>query len=161
MRLRKIGKPLSFVPAVLVMCMIFYFSAQTGEESSRVSLKVSRYLVGSTDKYFAFGMDSERLEEIVGLIHTAVRKLGHVTEYFVLAVTVSFPLYVYGLKRKRLFLSVGGFCTAFAALDEFHQSFVADRGPSVRDVGVDCIGILIGMILVGIVCRIKQGKHSG
>ena len=45
----------------------------------------------------------------------------------------------------------GGFCVAFACGDEYHQSMVAGRGPSSRDVMIDSIGVLFGVILVRIV----------
>ena len=45
---------------------------------------------------------------------------------------------------------------ACACLDDYHQSFVAGRGPSSRDVMIDSIGILAGVILVRIVCFIGR-----
>ena len=75
------------------------------------------------------------------------------TEYFILAVCISFPLYVYGLRGFWLFLFAGLFCVAFACTDEFHQSFVAGRGPSKKDVAIDSAGALFGIILVQIFCH--------
>lgn len=34
-------------------------------------------------------------------------------------------------------------CVGFAGLDEYHQSFVDSRTPSVKDVGIDSIGAMI------------------
>ena len=90
------------------------------------------------------------------MFHPYVRKLAHITEYFLLAVCVSFPLYVYRLRGIALTIIAGGFCVACACLDEYHQSFVAGRGPSKRDVMIDSIGILAGVILVRIVCFIGR-----
>ena len=85
-------------------------------------------------------------------IHHTVRKIAHVTEYFLLAISVSFPLYVYGVRGIWLPLLAGFLCVGFAGLDEYHQSFVAGRGPSVRDVGIDSIGIFIGILMVQFFC---------
>ena len=74
------------------------------------------------------------------------------TEYFLLAVAISFPLYVYRIRGIWLFLLAGIFCVGFAGLDEYHQSFVGGRGPSVRDVCIDSSGALIGIILVQLFC---------
>ena len=126
--LRFVLKPLSFVPAIFVMYMIFRLSAQDGVTSSQLSLKVSHKIVVTSEE-----------------------RLGHVTEYFILAVSVAFPLYVYGLRGIPLMLVAGLFCVGFAAFDEYHQSFVKGRGPSKRDVAIDSIGIFIGIILVRIV----------
>jgi hypothetical protein len=73
------------------------------------------------------------------------------TEYFLLAVAVSFPLYVYGLRGLLLMFVAGIFCVAFACGDEYHQSYVVGRGPSVRDVAIDSFGVFWGIVLVRIV----------
>ena len=39
-------------------------------------------------------------------------------------------------------------CALFAASDEFHQSFVKTRTPSVRDVLLDVTGALLGLLIV-------------
>lgn len=100
---------------------------------------------------FGTGWSSAQLASYVEYFHPYVRKLAHVTEYFLLAICVSFPLYVYRLRGLALTLLAGGFCVACACLDEYHQSFVAGRGPSQRDVLIDSLGILVGVILVRII----------
>ncbi len=67
------------------------------------------------------------------------------TEYFALAVAVSFPLYVYGLHGILLMLVAGLICVGFACGDEYHQSFVAGRSPSVKDVCIDSVGVFLGI----------------
>ncbi len=130
------------------MLMIFRFSSQTGEESSELSARVSRYVVSGTERCFGITFTDEQMRHAVERIHSYVRKLAHVTEYFILAVTVAFPLYVYGIRGIWLILLAGAVCIGYAGLDEYHQSFVAGRGPSVRDVAIDSVGVLIGIILV-------------
>ena len=51
-----------------------------------------------------------------------------------------------------LMLLAGFVCVGFAGLDEYHQSFVEARGPSVRDVGIDSCGAMIGILLVQAFC---------
>ena len=149
--LRYVLKPLSFVPAIFVMYMIFHLSAQDGVTSSQLSFKVSRKIVTTADRILELDFTDEQIKRCSDRIHNYVRKLGHITEYFVLAVSVSFPLYVYRVRGFALMLVAGLFCVAFAGLDEFHQSFVAGRGPSKKDVAIDSIGIFAGIILVRIV----------
>lgn len=144
-------KPLSFVPAIFVMYMIFRLSAQDGVTSSQLSLKVSLKIVVTADKLLKKDFSEEQIERYVKKIHYYVRKLGHITEYFILAVSVAFPLYVYGIRGIPLMLVAGLFCVGFAAFDEYHQSFVTGRGASKRDVAIDSIGIFIGIVLVRIV----------
>ena len=149
-------KPLSFVPAILVMVMIFHFSGQNGTDSSSLSRYVSEKVVVAADRILDKDWSAEQMEAYAQKIEYYVRKTAHVTEYFILAACVAFPLYVYGLRGIALILFAGAICVAYAGLDEYHQSFVVGRTAAVRDVLIDSIGILPGILLtmfVGFVGR--------
>lgn len=144
-------KPLSFVPAVVVMYMITSFSAQDGVTSSQISGQVSDGIVAVINEKLNLGFSDGQVAEISGKIEYYVRKMAHVTEYFLLAVSVAFPLYVYGLRGIPLLLVAGIFCVSFAGLDEYHQSFVAGRSPSKKDVLIDSIGVVLGITVTRII----------
>ena len=145
-------KPLSFLPAILILYVIFMFSAQDGHDSGQLSHEISRQVVTIGSKVMGKDLSHEQIKHYTDKIHMPIRKLAHMTEYFFLAVAVAFPLYVYGLRGFPLLLVAGIFCVGAAALDEYHQSFVANRGPSVRDVLIDSVGVFFGIIVVRIVC---------
>ena len=128
-------KPFSFIPAILMMSMIFSFSSQNGTESSQLSEKVARGIFITIDHVMDRGWDDEKIQELADEYQYPVRKLAHMTEYCLLAICVSLPLYVYGLRGFALTFLAGILCVAFAASDEFHQTMVANRGPSVL---LDC-----------------------
>lgn len=144
-------KPLSFLPALMMMYMIYSFSAQPGEVSSQLSYKVSYKIVDTVDYIFDGGHEDWQISQWAEKINFITRKLAHMAEYFALAIAVSFPLYVYGLHGFLLMLVAGVVCVGFACGDEYHQSFIAGRGPSVKDVCIDSFGIFWGIILVRIV----------
>lgn len=148
--LRYLLKPLSFLPAIFVMYMIYSFSAQDGAASAGLSHKVSVWLVETGNKILNKNLSTAQILAHADQIHFYVRKLGHITEYFILAVSIAFPLYVYRIRGIWLLLLAGAFCVGFAGLDEYHQSFVAGRGPSARDVAIDSIGIFAGILLTQI-----------
>ena len=145
-------KPLSFLPAILMMLVIYSFSSQTGEVSGELSYKISYQIVETKNEILGTNKSYEELDAEADSIHYYVRKAAHMTEYFALAVAVSFPLYVYGVRGIWLVLLAGVICVGFAGMDEYHQSFVANRGPSVKDVGIDSIGAGIGILLVQAFC---------
>ena len=149
--IRTLLKPLSFIPAILLMMMIYQFSAQPADVSSQLSYKVSYKIVETADNIFETHLDYWQMDNWAVRINGVTRKLAHMTEYFALAVAVSFPLYVYGVHGIWLMLLAGIICVGFAAGDEYHQSFVAGRGPSMRDVGIDSFGVFWGIILVRII----------
>ena len=145
-------KPLSFLPALAMMAVIYLFSAQTGEMSGALSYQISYEIVEVKDELLNTGMSEYELAVEAHSIHHYVRKAAHVTEYLILAITVSFPLYVYGIRGIWLILLSGLICVSFAGFDEYHQSFVESRGPSPRDVAIDSIGIFAGILLVQAFC---------
>lgn len=149
--IRALLKPLSFVPALCLMYMIFSFSAQDGATSSALSYKVSYKIVEVGAKVLGENLEPYQIDSLATRFHGLVRKIAHMTEYFALAVSVAFPLYVYGLRGIWLMLVAGFICVAFACGDEYHQSFVSGRSPSKRDVAIDSFGVFWGIILARIV----------
>ena len=48
----------------------------------------------------------------------------------------------------------------YAIFDEYHQSFVAGRGPSITDVGIDSLGVLTGILVILIIISIYRALKS-
>jgi VanZ family protein len=149
--LRFVLKPLSFVPAIVMMCVIFMFSAQDADESSQLSYEVGVAVLSYANDAFDRGWSSKYIEHLSEVGQHYIRKTAHFTEYFLLAVSVAFPLYVYGVRGISLMFFAGLFCVGFACLDEYHQSFVAGRSPQRRDVLIDSAGIFLGIIITRII----------
>ena len=149
--LRTILKPLSFVPALIMMYIIFSFSAQDGDMSGQLSYQASVKIIETADYVFNANLSYDQIDEWANKIDFITRKLAHMTEYFALAIAVSFPLYVYGLHGILLMFLAGLICVGFACGDEFHQSFIAGRSPSARDVCIDSVGVFFGIIVVRII----------
>ncbi|MBQ6587413.1 MAG: VanZ family protein [Butyrivibrio sp.] len=149
--LRFVLKPLSFVPAIMMMFLIFTFSGQDADASSELSFQVGVKVFSVANETFDKGWSLQRIEQLSEKSQYYIRKTAHFTEYFVLAITVAFPLYVYGIRGLWLVILAGGFCIAFAGLDEYHQSFVAGRSPQKRDVLIDSCGVILGVIVARII----------
>jgi hypothetical protein len=100
----------------------------------------------------------ERFELFWGISWFAIVKGWHVAEFAIL-MRISTRL----LQRWNGRASGGSvlwaalFCTAFAASDEWHQSFVPQRFGTVQDVGIDGLGILlVGLLELRRVRRILR-----
>lgn len=145
-------KLFSFIPALVMVYVIFSFSAQNGTESSALSRKVAYKAVQVYEVVMDKDFSEEQTAHYVERLQYPIRKLAHMTEYFILAVCVSLPGYVYGLRGFALVIVAGIICVGLACGDEYHQSMVAGRSPSKKDVLIDSIGVLIGITLVRIVC---------
>ena len=151
-------KPLSFIPAILMMYLIFNFSAMDGEASSQLSYKVSYKLVEIGAEILDADFEIWEIENLAVRFQGPIRKIAHMAEYCALAVCISFPLYVYGLRGIWLMLVAGVLCVGFACTDEYHQAFVEGRGPSKKDVLIDSFGVFTGIIFVRILGWI--GRHT-
>jgi VanZ family protein len=107
--------------------------------------QTSRYLVP-----FLRWLDPDISISAIATIHFALRKLGHLIEYAVLAALLWRALHIAGNSRAKmstLFVGVWVACTIIAVSDEFHQSVAASRAASPYDVLIDACGALMGILL--------------
>lgn len=106
-------------------------------------------------KWIAPGLQPDELEFVHGLI----RKLAHPTEYGVLGLLWFRALS--GDRKTTLWTAAGAsllICIVWAALDEWHQSFVPSRTASVVDVAIDSGGALLA--LIGVVAWKRLRKRA-
>ena len=131
-----------WLPALLWMAFIFFMSTDVGSATH-----TSRIL-GPLLRWLRPDITREQLEWAQFL----VRKVGHLTEYAVLAALLrraiqSLPASTATWPGKIAGLAWVG-AVAYAVSDEFHQSFVSTRTASVGDVLIDAIGAGLGLALV-------------
>lgn len=140
-------KPLTFVPALLVMLVIFRFSAQNAAESTWQSVTLTERMVHCIN--YRLGMNwSPALQALyVEQAEGYVRKLAHFSEYAMLGLCLALPLYAYRIRGRRLLLTAQVICGLYAVSDEFHQSFIPGRTPQLRDVLIDSAGALVGILI--------------
>ena len=139
----------NWVPAIAWMVLIFLGSSDMFSAG-----QTSRFIVP-----FLRWLDPQISWAAINTIQTVIRKLGHVTEYAILAVLLWRALDGNKSIKARisiLFIVVSFACAIFAASDEFHQSFVPSRTASPHDVIVDICGAFIGLAI----CWMFAGKKS-
>lgn len=141
--MQKILKCLSLLPAAFMLSVIFLFSAQTGNTSGSLSGAVAEKLVSTLRPE----LSPKDVKEKADALQFPIRKLAHFSEYFVLALTFLLPLFVFGLRGRRLFFWAVFLSFLSAAGDEYHQSLVPGRGPSFRDVCIDTAGAFLASCL--------------
>jgi VanZ family protein len=130
--------------------MVLIFAGSTdvlsAEHTSRFLVPFLRWL----DPHISFAT--------ITTINVVLRKLGHLTEYAILAAllwralrgtlrsTSTIPLVALAFTASAL----------FAASDEFHQSFVPTRTPSENDVVIDICGAVVAIAI----CWILSGRPN-
>jgi VanZ family protein len=135
--------------------MAVMFTASTDVGSSEHTSRLLEPLL----RFFVPDLAPETFE----LIHMAVRKMAHLTEYAILAALLFRALLATAggwppALRWRAALLAWSLAAAFAASDEFHQSFVDSRGPSASDVLVDATGAAMGLALVIAALRVRRRR---
>ncbi len=135
--------------------LIFWFSAQSGTDSSALSgklthlaLRVIRHFAG--DWYGALSQAQRlRLEDVLGFL---IRKLAHFSEFAALSFFIQLLRASYGKARPIFWSWAAG--AAYAATDELHQMFVELRSPMLRDVCIDSAGALMGVLAAMLLCAL-------
>jgi VanZ family protein len=132
----------AWCPAVLWAGLIFYGSTEV-----LAANRTSRFLTP-----FLHWLIPALTDDQIGTVRMVIRKGGHVSEFAVLAVLVW-----RGFRRGQApveswSVRTAGWAwvaaTAYAASDEFHQSFQPTRQGSAWDVGIDSMGAAVGLWLL-------------
>lgn len=123
-----------WVPVVLWAGVIWLFSTEWfgGSGTRGVLVRVLGVLLPM--------VSAETLE----WLHQVARKLAHVTEFAILALLLGRAVLREGRSVGALAVRVLPAAVAWAALDEFHQTFVPGRVGAVSDVLLDSAGVLLG-----------------
>jgi VanZ family protein len=139
---RKIrGLVIDWMLVIAWMCLMFL-----GSTDLMSAQHTSRFLVP-----FLLWLDPHISFKTLMLIQLLVRKMGHLTEYAILAALMwrvirhHWPLVQ--VKFWRPAIVAGILAATFAMTDEFHQSFYPSRTATVHDVLIDITGALIGLLI--------------
>ena len=136
--------------------MIFVFSAQSGDDSERLSGGLTEWLVRLIKPSCETMSPDERLA-FLEKCHHAVRKAVHFCEFALLAFTLSVYFHIKrGSWNMRDALAALALSVVYACTDEVHQMFVSARGPSVKDVLTDSLGALFAVSAFALVSRLKH-----
>lgn len=130
-----IKKLSAWILVLFWMGVIFNFSAQNAEESSSLSQGVSKILYN-----FVSSLPGVKLE--LSLFHSLLRQTAHFLVFFILALLLINAFKVSGFNFNRSAFYTLLIAGIYAALDEYHQSFVSGRTAELKDVFVDSLGVI-------------------
>ena len=133
--------------AVITFTAIFLFSNENGEQSSSTSEKLVRNIINIIP--ITSKLDDLKKEDIIQNSQFIVRKMAHFTIYFIAGLNVAGFLNTYNkvtLKNKIIISLL--MCICYATSDEIHQIFSNGRSASIRDILIDSLGSLFGIIIL-------------
>lgn len=148
-------------------CIFIFFNSQddgtvSQKKSDAITDRVAPYVIKDYEK-----LESAQKDEKKGQLSWCVRKLAHVTEYFLLGVfSTAASLSFFGERGDSKSATVAAFlgsflfCAFYAFTDEFHQYFISGRSGQIRDVLIDCMGASLAGLAVWIaLCVVKKRKQ--
>ena len=141
-----------WLPLLIWLGVIF-----VGSTSVMCAEHTSRYIVP-----FLLWLKPGMSPAAIWTILVVARKCAHVTEYAVLALLLWRAFRNVQVLRAKTLMVFGAVllgCALFAASDEFHQTFVKSRTPSVRDVLLDVAGASLGLLIAAIFAK-QRPKYS-
>lgn len=132
---------------ILWMGIIFSFSQDTGEVSTKKSSHVIETGINIVMKLTANHYTEEQIENFIVKSVYLVRKLAHLVEYFILGLLFINVIKDYtSISLKKGLLILGG-CFLYALTDEGHQMFIPGRDGKIIDVLIDTFGSLLGIFV--------------
>ncbi len=142
-----------------MMSAIFYMSSMPGDESGGLSARITEAVVSYVFPDYA-NMSADQQIGAFSLLHHMIRKLAHFSEYAVLGALFDLFFSTFTFRYKTI---VSLLCAvSYAMTDEWHQSFVAARGPSIGDVMLDSAGAVFGLAIALLCLHLinKQGQND-
>lgn len=133
---------------LVIMVFIFIQSALPADLSARESGLISGFLAR------LLGQNPETVSFLI-------RKCAHFTEYMILGISLFYTMREHlastAVSSRAVFLSAWGIGTFYALTDEIHQIFSPGRSCELRDMCIDCAGVLTGLLLIRLFR--KRNRH--
>ncbi len=157
--MRNLKRVLLWTAVFVWMALIFFFSAQTAPESSGQSGTLIRTILSWIDSSFETLTIAEQELRIEELQHI-VRKLAHMSIYGVLGMLCMGALCTHRLGKWKRPLCAFAISAVYAMSDEWHQTMVAGRSGEIRDVCIDSLGALLGVLFVFVIFTCYQKRSE-
>lgn len=137
-----------WLPAVLGLGFVFWMSSATFSDRN------TGLLIKPIVSFLAPEIPSQQ----VGMIHSLIRKMGHLTEYFILGLLLFRAFRGRSNEPFSWRWSLGAVVVVvlWAASEEFHQYFIPTRSSSAVDVGIDAAGGVLAQFVSASGAFIKQ-----
>lgn len=140
---------------LMSMLTIFLFSSENATSSTKTSKSVAKEVIRIVIK------DEKKVDKIVDKDFKVVRKLAHLTEYFLLGFLL-INVWADGKKDigvKYIVVAVLIACL-YAGSDEYHQTLVAGRAGQIADVGIDTFGAFLGSLVYYMLFKIFRNRNK-
>lgn len=148
-----IKKIIKFILIVVWMGIIFIFSSDNGEASTKKSDGV---IIKTVEFFYGRELTTMEKEKWTTYLVVPVRKGAHFSVYFVLGILIlSFILEFMSLNKLAIKLAAI-LSILYACSDEVHQLFVPGRSGQALDIFIDACGAALGIIIYSLIWRLRH-----
>lgn len=153
-KIKKVYIGIIIMGLFIIMTFIFMMSAKPVEQSADMSYMIDENICRIfIDEYESLPRSQQTA--IAMKLDFWVRKSAHCFEYIILGIMLTLTAGIFSKTRERQYLIALCAGSAYALLDEMHQYFVPGRSCEFRDIVIDSIGVVIGVVVV----RYIRRKH--
>lgn len=145
---------------IIWMIVIFAFSAQPAQQSSKTSHSVSYKIAEWQNRLLRQEKTEQALSKQAESMQLVIRKSAHMGEFAILAALLFVHFNFYPLKIQQKLLLALAVTTGYAASDEIHQLFVPGRAGRLSDVCIDSLGGILGLIFCLIIIRLYNRRKN-
>ena len=140
--------------SILTFITIFMFSNQNGNKSGNTSRNFTRKVIEilQIDKH----LEEDKVENLIEKSQFLIRKLAHFTIYTIAGINMMGFINTFDIEEKNKIKGVLLIGALYAISDEFHQMFSGDRTPAIKDVFIDSLGVLFGILIFLGIYRLKN-----
>lgn len=140
---------LRWLPAIIFAVAIFLFSSIPGEKVDDLFGRLRFILLTIPLESWLLRLFFSRIEWL---------KVGHGIGYFCFGCMV---LHSLNTRTRWSPLLALGICSLCAIVDELHQAFIPGRSPGVRDIMLDSLASLAGVLITLGIVKWRDGRTSG
>lgn len=139
-------KYFTWLPAAIIIVLIFLFSHKPADNSNESSLTVANKVLTIYETITDHPYDKVKRLNLLENINHIVRKGAHFTEYALLAFALAFHFCVCKWSKFKIFSLSAVVASIYAMTDEYHQTFIEGRSGQIRDVMIDASGAVTGAL---------------
>lgn len=152
-----IQKIIKLLLVLFFMILIFSFSKENGNQSTKRSDSIITYTVESI---FHRKLTNHEKEFYIDKFVYVVRKSAHFLLYFLFGISVLSFIREFVLLTWKSVLFSAFFVFIYACSDEFHQLFISGRSGEIGDVFIDTVGGFLGLSCYFKICDIRRRKNG-
>lgn len=140
-------KIITTILIIMWMCVVFEFSNQSSTASSQLSGGITKAILNF------FNLLEGKTIEQQSQIETIVRKLAHYSIYTIGGILIFLHVNIYKISANKKVIVSQLVGMSYATTDEIHQLFVPGRSGEIRDVCIDSLGVITGIIIKKMIKR--------